>query len=180
MHEKRSTEMSSREREAPDGVIRWRDRGVSPVVGVVLMVAITVVLVASAGAYFFGFTENVGGTSPPTVAFSSDQDVGPGSDTLAFTVKSSEGLGDGTVQVVVSGASCGGPVDPNKRYTPTGLGVTTGGLTAGTTLPLDERSLCRGAANGPLDLSGARVSVVWMAPDGSAGRSYTTWKGPDA
>jgi len=179
MHGGRSSVASSRAREATGAVVRPRQRGVSPVVGIVLLVAITVLLVGTAGAFFLGFTDDVGGPSAPTVAFSSNENLGSGSDTLGFTVKSSEGLGDGTVHVVVSGASCGGSVDPNKRYTPTGLGVT-GDLTAGTTLPLDKRALCRGPANGPLDLSAARVSVVWVDAGDSTGTTYTTWEGPAA
>lgn len=181
MHARRSRDSSSRERDATGGRQRGGQRAVSPVVGAVLLVAITVLLVSTAGAFFFGFTDEMGGPNAPTIAFDTEPDLGAGSDTLAFTVASTEGLDRGTVQVVVSGASCGGSVDPNKRYTPTGLGVT-GDLTAGTTLALDERALCHdGAAiRGPLDLSDARVSVVWVGPDGSRGSEYTTWTGPDA
>lgn len=158
------------------------DRALSPVVGVILLIAITVLLVASAGAFVFGFTDQVGGPNAPTVALGTDSSLDGGSDTMRFRIKSGQNVASEDIQVVVSGASCGGPVDPNRRYTPRGLGVTTTQLTASATLPVTARALCRDGptTRGPLDLSSARISVVWAGSDGASGTTYTTWTGPDA
>jgi flagellin-like protein len=47
------------------GALR-EDRSVSPVIGVVLMVAVTVVLAATAAAFVFGFGDRINTTAPQT------------------------------------------------------------------------------------------------------------------
>ena len=52
-----------------------RSRAVSPVIGVILMVAITIILAAVIGAFVLGFGTDT--ETPPNAAFDSDQDPDP-------------------------------------------------------------------------------------------------------
>lgn len=50
------------------------EKGVSPVIGVILMVALTVVLAAVVGNYVFGFTELLGEGNNPSAGVQIDQE----------------------------------------------------------------------------------------------------------
>ena len=106
------------------------------------------------------------GTNEKTRALSTD---------VAQVATGGETVDRDNLQVVVSDASCG-TGDPNHRYRPALLGVASTELMAGSTVHVDDR-LC---ASGPLDLSDATVSVVWVASDGGAGRRLLVWEGPRA
>lgn len=54
------------------------DRGVSPVIGVILMVAITVILAAVIGAFVLGLGEGLGSGSGPQAQFSFSEGSGAG------------------------------------------------------------------------------------------------------
>ncbi len=79
------------------------DRAVSPVIGVILMVAITVILAAVIGTFVLGLGDQVQTTSPQ-VSFGFDYTEGS-PDTLAITHETGDELTDTNVDVVVSGAS---------------------------------------------------------------------------
>lgn len=51
------------------------DRGVSPVIGVILMVAITVILAAVIGAFVLGLGDDLGSSSGPQASLSFDGDA---------------------------------------------------------------------------------------------------------
>ena len=53
-----------------------RERAVSPVIGVILMVAIVVILGAVVAAFALGFTDDVTGETAPSVSFDYDDNTG--------------------------------------------------------------------------------------------------------
>ena len=71
------------------------DRGVSPVIGVILMVAITVILAAVIGTFVLGLGQDVSQTAPQaSITFQNDTDVAgnitiahEGGDTLTKDIK---------------------------------------------------------------------------------------------
>lgn len=59
------------------GLCSGEDRGVSPVIGIVLMVAITVVLAAVIGAFVLGMGDEIGGDNvQASLSFEGDADSG--------------------------------------------------------------------------------------------------------
>jgi archaeal type IV pilus assembly protein PilA len=79
------------------------DRGVSPVIGVILMVAITVILAAVIGAFVLGLGDDLGNSAGPQASLSFDQDADTltvnhnGGDTLSesATVEGSATVSNG-------------------------------------------------------------------------------------
>jgi len=139
------------------------------------MVAITVLLAATVATVFLGYGDHIGGEQPPNLVFDTDFGSDGASHELDVSVTGGETVDRDNLQVVVSDASCG-TGDPNHRYRPALLGVASTELMAGSTVHVDDR-LC---ASGPLDLSDATVSVVWVASDGGSGRRLLVWEGPRA
>ena len=146
------------------------ETAVSPVIGVILMVAITVILSAVIGA----FTLGLGATqdTAPQSTWEKDYSTDGTTDTLELTHAGGDPMEPARLSVVVSGASSG-----NGR---TGVDtlVTGSEVSAGTTVTIDESNFGAG-----LDLSGATVRLVWEdedTDDQADSATLATWEGPDA
>jgi flagellin-like protein len=150
------------------------DRAVSPVIGVILMVAITVILAAVIGTFALGL-----GTTQDTAPQSTWEKTytsGP-PDTLTLTHASGDPMEATRRSVVVSDAGSSG-TDPNGKTTITDLG-TTGTVNAGTTVTVDSTGL----STTGLDLSSATVRLVWEdedTDDQADSATLATWEGPEA
>jgi len=115
------------------------DRGVSPVIGVILMVAITVILAAVIGAFVLGLGESASETAPQaSISFDFDGDA----ETANVTHDGGDTLENSTTIVTVNG---------DERSTEDW--ADGGDITAGDTLDLDEVE------------SGETVSVIWQGAD---------------
>ena len=116
------------------------DRAVSPVIGVILMVAITVILAAVIGTFVLGLGDSLG-QSAPQASFSFDYDGGSVTATHeggdAFTT-------DNTQSLSLEDDSTTTSYDPSSE----------GDFTAGDTLKIDS-------------YSGDTVRVIWTSSDGS-------------
>lgn len=126
------------------------ERGVSPVIGVIVMVAITVILAAVIGAFVFG----LGGEQeqPPQARLDFDID----GEQVTIRHDSGDSLAVAAVDIVVDGSSVGSgalePGGPDEAYT------------AGETI-----------YSGTVD-SDAEILVVWRSPtsDRTTTLSHTT------
>ncbi|WP_276271353.1 type IV pilin [Haloarcula litorea] len=149
-------------------------RGLSPVVGVVLLIGITMLLAATTATVLFGLGEDARERATPQAAFDFDYDAS-GADALAITHASGDTVTAGRLSVVVRDATAAG--DPNGRYpfeqfgslgasaaVAAGHGVTVTGAT-----PIGVSDL---------DLSGATVAVVWHAPNDRRTVTLSSWTGP--
>lgn len=76
------------------GLHSGEDRGVSPVIGVILMVAITVILAAVIGAFVLGLGDGLGDTGPQASLSFSEED-----GTVTVTHQGGDSLG-GDAEVV--------------------------------------------------------------------------------
>lgn len=115
------------------------DRGVSPVIGVVLMVAITVILAAVIGAFVLG----MGGEQTESPQASFDIDIEDGSVTIAH--KGGDALKPATLDIVIGGDSREDALSsPGDDET----------FTAG-------EEIYSGSAE-----SGAEITVIWHSPSG--------------
>lgn len=149
-------------------------RGLTPVVGIVLLVAITLLLASSVAAFAFGLGDDSSPDSVPTVALQMEYDerVG-GDDTLRIVHQSGQTVATEKVAIVVEGAACAGGGDPDGRYD---AATWHGGeLSAGQAIVIDgTTAVCPG---GDLDLSSATVRVVWV-PDSGTSTQIRSWTGP--
>ena len=153
----------------------FTDEGaVSPVIGVILMVAITVILSAVVGTFALGLGESQ--DTAPQSTWETDYTDGSPSDTLTLTHQSGDAMDADRLSVVISGAS--GTSDPDGKKAITSLGVS-GEVTAGTTVTIDESTL----SPNDIDLSSATVRLLWEDPDTddqADSAVLLVWEGPDA
>lgn len=141
-------------------------RAVSPVIGVILMVAVTVMLAAIIGTFVFGLAAKQQQT-PPQATFTFDYDTTGGAAAPDFG-------NDGTLTITHDG----GDTVPASELV---VRDTRGNESAG-----DEPELWGPgdvAASSTADLSTESddtIRVVWESPDSGNSATLGEWRGPDA
>ena len=143
-----------------------RSRAVSPVIGVVLMVAITIILAAVIGAFVLGFGADTEGA--PSASFTSDQDEDPfevDSDPaeVTFTHNGGDNIDADNVEVRLpdSGDALDDANDPVT-------GLDDGELSAGDTVVVDFDDDADGVDIGDDDVDdGDRVVLAFESGDQS-------------
>lgn len=136
------------------------DRGVSPVIGVILMVAITVILAAVIGTFVLGLGNQMG-QSAPQASFGADYDGS--ADELQITHEGGDKMAASDLSVVVDGNS-----DPISTYDVD----ESSDITAGTTVTID-------GSGGETVNSDSTVRIVWQQGGEDSAVVYE-WNGPDA
>ena len=101
------------------------DRAVSPVIGVILMVAITVILAAVIGTFVLGLGDQLGDTAPQA-SFTIDEN---GTDNISITKTGGQSIEGGDLALSVDGARVnesvgGGPWQTGEQRVIIGDGVT--------------------------------------------------------
>ena len=139
------------------------DRAVSPVIGVILMVAITVILAAVIGTFVLGLGESVQQQSP-TASFSFDYETN-GSDawgndaTISVTHEGGDSIDADRLSINVGGTTINGT---NSTH---GWGDVTVG--AGDTAVVTHAA----SGSSPTWNGGDDVRVVWTSQDGSSSQT---------
>jgi flagellin-like protein len=161
---------------------------VSPVIGVILMVAITVILAAVIGTFVLGLGDQVSDTSP-TASFTFDYTEEPASgtsDELTVTHDGGDSIEAANINASVNGAqSQGGTAAEFGEGPNSGGDLFTSEVSAGTSDTLDNNDFHGTSASPPatfsdIDLSGATVRVVWASSNGGDTATLGKWTGPDA
>jgi len=161
------------------------DDAVSPVIGVILMVAITVILAAVIGTFVLGLGDQVQSTAP--------------SASFTFDYTADDGSAEGQLQVIHDGGDSieaqGLSVNTDADFTDTtpgdGNGVDTAtqdavytdfdgfasgdDVAAGTSLTIQESD---GTGSGAFD--GMTARMVWESEGGDSTATLGKWSGPDA
>jgi len=146
-------------------------RAVSPVIGVILMVAITVILAAVIGTFVLGLGDSLGDTSP-SASYDWSQS-GSGGDTSSLTLAhvSGQGIDADSVRGTVDGQTItfGGNGDS--------LGVTWAGdddrITAGDDVDWTDGEW---GSNGNTEFAGGeQLRVIWTASGGGSSSTLTTY-----
>ena len=163
------------------------DSAVSPVIGVILMVAVTVILAAVIGS----FVLNLGGSlqqNAPQATFSFDYEQNEGgSDALEITHDAGDTIEGENLNVSSTGATDKTTGDDTEdAYV--GTDVFTGSVTSGTSVTVDNTTFKtdgefmdeRGGPDEKLDLSDATVRVVYNSDNGENSATLSTWEAPDA
>ena len=144
------------------------DDAVSPVIGVILMVAITVILAAVIASFVLGLGQSTGDTAP-SITFESDYDSSASPPTLEVSVTN---VGD-TVEagdVYLRGTADGGATLDQSldQYTTSGSSITSDSeLTAGMNFEVEDVG------------SSYDIDVIYDPGDGDSS-TLTTFTGPDA
>ncbi|WP_424009414.1 type IV pilin [Haloferax denitrificans] len=131
-------------------------RAVSPVIGVILMVAITVILAAVIGTFVLGLGDQVGDTAPQA-SFSFDYD---GEQEITITHESGDAIAGDQLSVVI-------PSDLTADTVSKKIG-TDGKMNAGDTIVVEL------ATGDSLD-DGDEVRLVWTSESGSNSATLQTY-----
>ena len=158
------------------------DEAVSPVIGVILMVAITVILAAVIGTFVLGLGDQVQNTSPQA-SFNFDFDDGSGgSDVLTITHDGGDSITASQLFVASTQPFRQGDGNTSTGTTATRLATTIGSTTTGYTQSGDVtagNSISITAA-GSDELNDATVRMVWEGQSGDQTATLGKWDGPDA
>jgi len=138
------------------------DEGVSPVIGVILMVAITVILAAVIAAFVLGLGDS--GQDTPQASFDFDINQNPSTtDTsieLTVTAQSGDTIDATQVTFEGDGIAGGGAFDADNTWDSVGDSE----ITAGSSVTLGDDTT---SSDGELAQNGdGTVNVVWSSPDG--------------
>ncbi|MDX1748206.1 MAG: type IV pilin N-terminal domain-containing protein, partial [Halobacteriales archaeon] len=139
------------------GLVR-DEKAVSPVIGVVMMVAITVILSAVVGTFALGLGESQ--DTAPQSTWEKDYTDGS-SDTLVLTHQSGDPMEADRLNVVATGVTCTSGTFDSPKNLNDDYGISTA-VAAGNSVTIDGSQLCGG---GNIDLSGATVRLVWEDED---------------
>ena len=149
------------------------ERAVSPVIGVILMVAITVILAAVIGTFVLGLGESV--QSTPQAKFNFDYQ----NDNVTITHEGGDAIASEELNVSGSSAftyqlddeSPAAPSLPNASISFEDMGVS-GEVSAGNSVIVTKGS------SGNFDSD--TVRVVWSDIDTDKSATLSKWSGPDA
>ncbi|SFR99984.1 flagellin N-terminal-like domain-containing protein [Halomicrobium zhouii] len=169
------------------------DDAVSPVIGVILMVAITVILAAVIASFVLGLGDQAQQTTPQaSFSFDYTQDDA-GDDTLKVTHDGGDTIEAARINATASGAiahdySGGSETDLKFGTHPGGADgeLFTSEVSAGTTDTLNGDDFHDGAdyassmTGDHLDLSETTIRVVYSDASGDSSSTLATWEGPDA
>ena len=141
------------------------DRGVSPVIGVILMVAITVILAAVIGAFVLGLGDQAS-SSAPQAQFSSDFS---GNETVELEHAGGQNVDRGEISVRVAGTTVyeDGEVDTDAQFGDGGTSFEETSenwedpIRTGDTLNLTTSTETD-------DTPGEDVQIIWTADDGGS------------
>jgi len=157
---------------------RINDRAVTPVVGIILLLAITVLLAGTAGAFFFGFADDNARSGQPRATIQFEDSIGSGSDTVTVKHVTGKSIDSDDLYVKIDGAKCSAGGSPDGRYNlKSDFGFSPSAMSAGMTVQVGSTLGPGGTTicSGDLDLSSATIRVVWDNGEGQSG-TYNTWE----
>ncbi|WP_318569924.1 type IV pilin N-terminal domain-containing protein [Salinigranum marinum] len=137
-----------------------QDRAVSPVIGVILMVAITVILAAVIGTFVLGLGDQVS-ESAPQAQFTFDYD---GDSKINITHDGGDAIDAGTLSITsginVNVSSTGSSYTPDPAASTT-VELEGNGFSSGDTINAGTTIYVKG--DGSFD--GETVRIVWSSPN---------------
>ncbi|NUE02520.1 type IV pilin N-terminal domain-containing protein [Halorubraceae archaeon YAN] len=137
-------------------------RAVSPVIGVILMVAITVILAAVVGTFVIGLGDSIG--TAPTANFNFDYTNATGNDTLVITHSGGDTIDGSQLSIVASGVE----LSPSDTTWSGGYDGAAR-VSAGQSITVEEGNL-----------SDATIRLIWTDASGDRSATLATWSGPNA
>lgn len=164
------------------------DDAVSPVIGVILMVAITVILAAVIASFVLGMGQQP--ETAPQASFEFDYTENPsGDDTLTVTSEGGEKIQQDSITFRGDNIADGDDGEPSEFLSDSSWDGVGGAypITAGESATLDGANFQAVSGDGEgddsltqLDLSGATIRITWQSSGGETTPTLREWTGPDA
>ncbi|MFC7057155.1 type IV pilin N-terminal domain-containing protein [Halovenus salina] len=160
------------------------DDAVSPVIGVILMVAITVILAAVIATFVLGLGEQVSDTAPQASFDFDYNDTQPVSATDTFNNTVSTNVTQSSVDGTLEIQHSNGPSIEPELLGATGSNATE--VSGSTFTPYNDfsealdNSMSAGESVNIFIDSEDTITLVWTSDDGSTSATLQTYEGPDA
>ncbi|MDS0219946.1 type IV pilin N-terminal domain-containing protein [Haloarcula sp. S1AR25-5A] len=156
-----------------------RTRGVSPVIGVVILVGIVAILAATIGVFALGFSDQQPTQAPQVaiVADYSERTTGNG-EYLNLSFSSGETVYRDNLSVVMSGAKRSDGSDVTLDTDPIQAQASTQ-ITSGTQITIHQGQFTGIGSGEHLDLSDATLRLVWNPADEQESETYVIYRWPD-
>ena len=136
------------------------DRAVSPVIGIILMVAITVILAAVIGTFVLGLGDSVTGETAPQASW--DTSNADGSSGIVLAQNGGDSVDAANVEIIVNG---GDSVDATDVF-------DSDEISAGNSGTIDSSTpFLNSTVGSPVD----SITVVWNAPDSDSSQELTSY-----
>ena len=156
------------------------DDAVSPVIGVILMVAITVILAAVIASFVLGLGDSTTTTPQASFDFDYTNDSSSG-DSLTIAHQSGDTLDASQISLSVSDAYDSDDYTTTLSYDGDIFsGLSDGEMSGGDSVTLDSTVTWGSTIDSHLDLSAASVSVVWEDSSGESTSTIGSWDGPES
>ena len=136
------------------------DRAVSPVIGVILMVAITVIMATMIGSVFLDYAGQVS-DQPPQAAFDYEQ---TDTDEIKITHVSGERIDNERLRITVGGDE----VFPDESGSDVSKTGWASPVAVGDTVDIEHTDAD----------SGDTVRLIWQNPSGQSANTLSTWQWP--
>jgi len=146
------------------------DRAVSPVIGVILMVAITVILAAVIGTFVLGLGDQIQSTTPQA---SFGFETSDGQSNVTVTHESGDSIAQSDLRISSQSTTWGTGVTANKSetsWTWDEASDASGDVSAGSTVTMDS-------AGG--DFGGDTVRVIYNNPDSDSSSTLGKFEVPE-
>ncbi|MCU4716804.1 type IV pilin N-terminal domain-containing protein [Halapricum hydrolyticum] len=140
------------------------DDAVSPVIGVILMVAITVILAAVIASFVLG----LGDTTQTTPSASFDFDYDSNNNAVTITHQSGDTLTASQVSVNVNGTDPGSVGTNGYSFTD----FSGSEISSGSTATVSEGTT-------PPTIGGAEITVTWQSDDGESSSTLGSFDVPN-
>jgi len=151
------------------------DDAVSPVIGVILMVAITVILAAVIGTFVLGLGDQVQNNAPQA-SFTFDYDTSQGASAASIDITDNGNPDDGVLTVTHDG---GKAISPDRLEVKANPGGTAQGG-SGNDIFTSGSDITAGSSDTVGVDSDAEVRVVWTSQGGGDSATIGKFSGPDA
>lgn len=155
-----------------------RTRGVSPVIGVVILVGIVAILAATIGVFALGFSDQQPTQAPQVaiVADYSERTTGNG-EYLNLSFSSGETVYSDNLSVAMADVKRSDGSDVTLDADPIQAQASTR-ITSGTQLTIHQDHFT-GVESEHLDLSDATLRLVWNPADDQESETYVIYRWPD-
>lgn len=161
----------------------WKDEdAVSPVIGVILMMAITVILAAVVASFVLGIGQQQT-HNQPTATFSFSLDHASGSaDTLTITHDGGDSIPHERLKVTTDGSGDDAILDTNGNTVQSvaWADVDSTSYTAGQEVTAGTAVTATANSGTSSDWTDETFRVVWTSADGESSLTLGKYSGPDA
>jgi len=162
------------------------DDAVSPVIGVILMVAITVILAAVIASFVLGLGDQAQQTTPQA-SFNFNYDQSGTNDVLTITHEGGDTIDNSRVMVKSDTDFRAGLDNSSSSSSGTQhkeLAIDSSWTVSGSSTTWVGNDLSAGSSfdivGDGVSLNGATVRIVYEAQSGDSSSTLATWEGPDA